>query len=53
MIGNPYQQYRATGVPETHLIDKRGVLRASQIGPFNWTAPEVVQTVRGLLMEGR
>jgi peroxiredoxin len=46
-----YQLYRATGVPETHLIDKRGVLQASQLGPFDWTSPDVVETVRRLLAE--
>jgi peroxiredoxin len=44
-----YDLYRATGVPETHLIDKNGVIRAIQIGPFDWTAPEVVSTVTALL----
>ncbi len=46
-----YSLYRATGVPETHLIDKKGIIRSSQIGPFDWTAPEVVSKVRGMLKE--
>jgi peroxiredoxin len=44
-----YKLYRATGVPETHLIDRRGVLQASVIGPFDWTAPDVVRRVKALL----
>jgi len=44
-----YQLYRATGVPETHLINKRGVIEASTIGPFDWTSPGVVQKVEALL----
>ncbi len=44
-----YQLYRATGVPETHLVNKEGVLEASRIGPFDWTAPAVVDAVRQLL----
>ncbi len=46
-----YGLYRATGVPETHLIDKRGVIRHTVIGPFNWEAPEVARAVEQLLAE--
>lgn len=44
-----YQLYRATGVPETHLLDRKGVLQASWIGPFDWTGPKILGVVRGLL----
>lgn len=44
-----YGLYRATGVPETHLIDRQGIIRHSQIGPFDWTSPGVVQAVEDLL----
>lgn len=44
-----YVLYRATGLPESHLIDRNGVLRASMIGPFDWTSPEVVRTVQDFL----
>lgn len=44
-----YNLYRATGVPETHLIDKDGMIRFSRIGPFDWTSPDIVSTVRALL----
>lgn len=46
-----YNLYLATGVPETHLIDKRGNLVTSVIGPFDWTSPEVVARVRELLRQ--
>jgi len=46
-----YNLYRATGVPETHLIDRSGVLRSSTIGPFDWTSPDVVRTVEALLRQ--
>ncbi len=46
-----YKLYRATAVPETHLIDRRGILQASVIGPFDWTAPEVVRRVKTLLAQ--
>jgi peroxiredoxin len=44
-----YGLYRATGVPETHLIDKNGVIQGSQLGPFDWIHPSVVEKVRALL----
>lgn len=44
-----YDLYRATGLPETHLIDRDGMLRASIIGPFDWGGPETVGRVRELL----
>jgi cytochrome c biogenesis protein CcmG/thiol:disulfide interchange protein DsbE len=52
-FGNPYQSsayddkgrvgidFGVYGVPETFLIDKRGVIRAKQIGPLT---PEVIAT---------
>lgn len=44
-----YRLYRATGVPETHLIGKDGAVDSSQIGPFDWTMPDVENSVRRLL----
>lgn len=44
-----YGLYRATGVPETHLIDRQGIIRHIQIGPFDWTSPGVVDAVESLL----
>ena len=44
-----YRAYRATGVPETHLIDKQGRVVRSVIGGFDWEAPEVVAAVESLL----
>lgn len=46
-----YGLYKATGVPETHLIDKAGVIRATQLGPFDWTHPAVVERTRTLLAQ--
>ena len=36
-------QYGLTGVPETFIIDKEGVLREKFIGPAKWDSPGVVQ----------
>jgi len=30
--------YSATGVPETYIIDKNGVVRKHTLGPVNWTS---------------
>jgi len=46
-----YVRYRATGVPETHLIDKAGVIRHSVLGPFDWTSSGVLAAVTQLLEE--
>lgn len=46
-----YNLYRATGVPETHLIDRNGVLRSSTIGAFDWTGAELVRTVEALVRQ--
>jgi peroxiredoxin len=43
--------YRATGVPETFLIDARGVIRERFIGARDWTMPKNIQIVAGLLEE--
>lgn len=44
-----YRLYKATGVPETHLITKEGMVEASKLGPFDWMDPNVEKTVRKLL----
>jgi cytochrome c biogenesis protein CcmG/thiol:disulfide interchange protein DsbE len=32
--------YGITGVPETFIIDKNGIVREKIVGPLEWTAPE-------------
>lgn len=46
-----FNLYRATGVPETHLLGKDGRVHGSQIGPFDWTSPGVLAKVEELLQE--
>ncbi len=43
-----YQAYRATGVPETYIIDRNGVLAYVKISPFQ-SAAEVQQAVEAVL----
>ena len=37
------QEYGLTGVPETFIIDKQGILREKFIGPAQWDATEYIQ----------
>lgn len=37
------RMYGITGVPETFVIDKKGVIIKKVIGPIEWNAPEVVK----------
>ena len=32
--------YQATGVPETFIIDKSGIVRDHTLGPVNWTSSQ-------------
>ena len=34
-------RYGLTGLPETYIIDKQGVIREKFIGPADWDSPEV------------
>ena len=36
------ERYGLTGLPETFIIDKKGVIREKFIGPAEWDSPEVV-----------
>lgn len=46
-----YRKYGLTGVPESFIIDKQGVLREKVIGPLKWDSPEVVAYFEKLLAE--
>lgn len=43
--------YRITGVPESFIIDKDGVLVEKIIGPINWATPEVFFFFRDLIQK--
>ena len=43
--------YQTTGVPETFIIDKKGILVKKIIGPLDWSGPEVVRLIRALIQE--
>ena len=43
--------YGLTGLPETFIIDKQGVLREKFIGPANWIAPGFAQLLMRYINE--
>lgn len=45
------RSYGVTGVPETYIIDKRGILREKVIGPADWISPKAVEFISNLLKE--
>ena len=47
-IGRPYG---VTGVPESFIINKEGIIEKIVIGPIDWTEPTVVSFFRTLLQK--
>lgn len=45
------KNFSVTGVPETYIIDKKGILRKRVIGPAEWNSPEVRNFINSLLNE--
>lgn len=43
--------YGVTGVPETYIIDKKGVLRRKIIGPTRFDTPDSLRFISGLILE--
>lgn len=41
--------YGLTGVPETYIVDKQGILRQKYLGPRQWSSPEAQQMLRGYM----
>jgi len=44
-------KYGLTGVPETFIVDKKGVIREKFIGPAQWDSPEYVQMLMKYINE--
>jgi thiol-disulfide isomerase/thioredoxin len=47
--GAAQKAYGITGVPESFLIDKNGILIKKVIGPLAWDSPETVSFIEGLM----
>lgn len=45
------QQFRITGVPETFIFDKKGILTKKVIGPLEWDSPNVIEMFSRLINE--
>lgn len=44
-------KYFLTGLPETFIVDKQGVIREKVIGAAQWDSPGVVQTIINYISE--
>ena len=44
-------KYGLTGVPETFIVDKKGVIREKFIGPAQWDSPENIQMLTKYINE--
>jgi len=49
--GKVSRQYGLTGVPESMLLDKKGLVAKTYIGPRKWTSPEITSQIDRLLQE--
>lgn len=49
--GKVARMYGLTGIPETFIVDKKGVLRYRQIGPRHFDSPDIIQYLNELLAE--
>jgi cytochrome c biogenesis protein CcmG/thiol:disulfide interchange protein DsbE len=47
--GTIQETYQATGIPESFIIDKNGVIIEKVIGPLDWSSSKVFQYFQGLL----
>jgi DsbE subfamily thiol:disulfide oxidoreductase len=49
--GRSAMSYGVTGVPETYIVDKKGILREKIIGPADWTSPQAITLIANLIKE--
>ena len=40
--------YKVTGVPESFIVNRQGILAKKIIGPLDWAAPQVLEYLRSL-----
>jgi peroxiredoxin len=43
--------YKTTGVPESFIIDKDGILVKKIIGPLDWANPEILRVFYDLIQK--
>jgi DsbE subfamily thiol:disulfide oxidoreductase len=44
-------KYGLTGLPETYIVDKKGVIREKFIGPAEWDTPETIEMLTKYINE--
>ena len=49
--GSIARRYGTTGVPETFIVDKNGILQKKIVGGLNWVAPEVIAYLNELAVK--
>ncbi len=49
--GSAAKEFGITGVPETFIIDKKGILRDKVMGPAEWDSPRSIETFHNLINE--
>ena len=42
--------YKTTGVPETFIVDRRGLIRYKQIGPEDWASEEMLESFSRIVL---
>lgn len=47
--GSIQDLYRTSGIPESFIIDKKGIIAKKVIGPLDWTRPEIKQIFQDLI----
>ena len=45
------RSYGLRGIPETYIVDKKGIIREKMIGPYTWDSPDVLAFISELLKE--
>jgi len=51
--GKAARAFGLRGIPETYIVDKKGITRKKVIGPYEWDSPDVLAFISGLLSEIR
>jgi peroxiredoxin len=46
--GSVGKSYGITGVPETFIVDKNGIIRKKVVGPIDWSAPDTIRYINDL-----
>lgn len=49
--GSLQNKYRTTGVPETFIIDRNGIIVEKVIGPRDWAAPDAIGFFQNLIQK--